>query len=386
MKINCETKYVDNGIIKIAHIQDSDTKDIYFKFPLSVRDFLTDRDDPFVFALLHIMMQHGGEIEFDGTVSRSVAKNVNKFSRLWHVWKPNLFKEIHIKANIADDVFRNDNNKLIVAFSGGLDAAYTAYKYAKDLDTVQHFKLEKAVMVLGADIPLDERNQFEIACTAAKRMTDDLGIDLVCVETNIREFLKSWSYSFASVICGCLSFFQKEYFYGCMASDDTVKFYQIPWGSNPISDPYLTSDSFRFFVDGYEHSRTERAAVIRNWKVGVENLRVCWSNEDKSKNCGKCEKCVRTKLNFLAVGIKHLPSMPNDITTEEILQPKLIRDKHNILYFRDIYDYAKKHNSLSPEWINLLGRQVEQWSAVKYTRKYGTVKSLLKKCLYKIKG
>ena len=32
MKINCETKYVDNGIIKIAHIQDSDTKDIYFKF------------------------------------------------------------------------------------------------------------------------------------------------------------------------------------------------------------------------------------------------------------------------------------------------------------------------------------------------------------------
>jgi hypothetical protein len=31
-----------------------------------------------------------------------------------------------------------------------------------------------------------------------------------------------------------------------------------------------------------------------------DRLRVCWEGADKSRNCGECEKCRRTYLNFLA--------------------------------------------------------------------------------------
>ena len=93
---------------------------------------------------------------------------------------------------------------------------------------------------------------------------------------------------------------------------------------NPVTDRYLSSDTFRFIVDGYEHSRTERANIVKDWKVGLENLRVCWQNkEDLSQNCGHCEKCIRTKLNFLASGVSCLPAMSKQFSIDDIKNDKI---------------------------------------------------------------
>ncbi len=290
-------------------------KKLEFKFPRNEAANITERADPFVHALLFPMMECGGEFEFDTPVSRSVIDNVTRFCRIWNMWLPGRCKPITIHAPLVNDDYRPNNRKLITAFSGGLDAAYTAYKYKNGLD--EHFKydLDKSIMLLGADIPLAERESFVMAFRAAKMMTDDLGIVLIPVETNYREqFDIAWGYCFGSVIAATLEFYNKKYFYGASASDDTVDHFQTPWGTNPVTDAYLASDTFHFMVDGYEHSRTQRAEYIKNWSVGLEHLRVCWRNADKSKNCGICEKCVRTMLNFMAVGVSHLPSMPSGLT------------------------------------------------------------------------
>lgn len=360
-KIFITTSITENQITKSATSDTGLISEIWFKFPKSVEADLTDRADPFVHALIFPMMEQGGHFEIEGTVSKSVLTNMAMFCRIWHIWCPDKYRPITITAQEIADDYRPDNKRMITAFSGGLDAAYTTYKYAKNLDN-SNYQLDKSVMLLGADIPLSERAQFEIAFNNAKKMTLDLGVELIPVETNYREGTKDWSYKFGSVILATLEFFSKTYFYGAAASDDHISLFSTPWGTNPITDKYLTSDTFRFIVDGYEHSRTDRASFIKDWKVGLENLRVCWCNDDKSKNCGKCEKCVRTKLNFMAVGINHLPSMPNDLMVEELLNDSMIKIPHNILYYQEIYDYARKHHTLSNNWLKLLSSQLTVWN------------------------
>lgn len=354
------TEIKGDKIRKKASFKFGTQNELWFEFPLSVQNDLTDRLDPFVQALIFPMMEQGGVFEFKGNVSKSVIDNMTMFSRIWNIWLPEKYHLIQIIAKEIDDDYRPHNKKMITAFSGGLDASYTLYKYKKNLDSRFFYDVDKAIMIHGADIPLEDKNQFDISFKNAEKMTRDLCVELIPVSTNYREGCSWWGYTFGSVISATLSFFSKTYFYGA-ASDDSVHVFEYPWGMNPITDRYLSNDTFRFIADGYEHSRTERANFVKDWQKCLENLRVCWRNQDKSKNCGVCEKCVRTKLNFKAVGVSHLPSMPQDFQFTDLDNNNLIEDAENILFFEEILKYAQKYYTLSNQEIQILTDSIQKW-------------------------
>jgi hypothetical protein len=360
-QVSFKTYIQDDYIVKEALTTIKNVPNVYFKFPKKVENDLTDRADPFIYALVFYMMQEGGTFEIKGNVSKSVVDNISMFCRVWHIWDPQKYKNIEIAANEIEDDYRPENRKMITAFSGGIDAAYTAYKYKKNLDKRFQYDLDRSVMILGADIPITDKKTFDLAFSKAKRMTDDLGIELIPVETNFRRYKSNWEHCFAVVVLAALNFFSKKYFYGA-AADDSVKHYNIPWGMNPITDRYLSSDTFRFIADGYEHNRIERANVIKDWKAGLENLRVCWRNkEDLSSNCGHCEKCIRTKLIFFTLGVKYLPSMPTQFSPDELVNKNLVLKRGYLNFYKETYDYGIKHSLLSPEMLKLLKKQINIW-------------------------
>lgn len=363
MKINIKTSETDSFIRKSAIVQLVKWRfEVYFQFPLHVKNDLIDTADPFLYSLLFILMKEGGNVYVDIPTTESAARNIAIFSRLWSIWKPKLYKPIIICSEIVKDKL-NPSDKIITAFSGGLDASYTAFKYKHKLDPLFQLNLDKALMIFGADIPLEDKDSFLLAYESAKKMTDDLGIELIAVETNIRKHIPVWSYAFGSVIAGCLSFFAKNYGYGA-ASDSSILNYRTPWGMNPITDQLFATPAFKFISDGWEHSRTDRAAIIKDWKTGIENLRVCWQNEDKSKNCGHCEKCIRTKLNFKVVGVDHMSSMPSDITISEFCNDNLVKSAEGILFYKEIYAYAMKHHTLDNAWSTALKDQIYRWECL----------------------
>lgn len=337
-----------------------DNKKYYFKFPLSVQEDLTDLADPFIYAMAFPMMRIGGDFIINSMASRSVIDNITMFCRIWNCWFPGIYKPVNIIAYECPDNYRPENKKLITAFSGGLDAAYTAYKYKKHLDSRFHYDLDKSVMIYGADIPLNQKEQFDNAFESAKRMTDDIGIELVPVETNYRDYQHNWEHEFFCIVTGILNFFSKTYA-NAAACDSSAVIFHVPWGANPVTDKYLSNNTMRFIPDGYEHTRTQRAWFLKDWTVCIENLRVCWRNADKSKNCGKCEKCVRTKLNFLSVGQNHMSCMPNDVNMQELKDLKSLTASQCEL-FQEIYDYAKQNHTLNKNWLKLIKKKLREWS------------------------
>ena len=193
-------------------------------------------------------------------------------------------------------------------------------------------------------------------------MTDDLGVELTAVKTNIRDVVRHWGMSFGSVFAGTLSFFSEKYFYDT-ASDYSYKEFHVPWGMNPISDRFLANDTFNFFVDGTECSRTERATTISNWSVAKEDLKVCWQHPDYSKNCGVCEKCIRTMLNSKVVGVDFLPCMPSPLQISQLKKEDLVTQPHVLEFYKECLSYADKNKTLDREWRKTLSDQILIWQS-----------------------
>ncbi len=351
-----------NHIVKYASFND---REYWVRFPRECAPLLTNRADPFVIMLIFHLMMMGGDFVFDGDVSRSVLDNMRWFARIWNMWVPNVYKLITINAtNVVPDDYRPNNRKLISAFSGGLDAAYTLYKHKKKLDTENQYDLNRAVMIFGMDIPLSAPEQFDVAFANAKKMTDDLGVELIPVSTNFRIYPEhTWDFEFEPVMVGVLNFFAREYFYCAVATGLPAKCTDVLNGDSPIVTQFLSNDTCRFISDGMLDCRTQRAAIIKDWQAGIENLRVCWRNEDKSKNCGICEKCVRTKLNFMAVGCNHVPSMPTDATFEQLPLDGFVADELHLSLYQEIYDYMMENNTGNPQWREFLKSRLDAWRA-----------------------
>ena len=83
----------------------------------------------------------------------------------------------------------------------------------------------------------------------------------------------------------------------------------IPWGSNPVTSPLLSSARMRMVQPGAGTTRTEKVRAIGGLDSVRSHIRVCWQGDQLGRNCGRCEKCVRSKVNFLAAGHGVVPAL-----------------------------------------------------------------------------
>ena len=67
-------------------------------------------------------------------------------------------------------------------------------------------------------------------------------------------------------------------------------------------DPLYGSSSMRVFHENGTMRRLQKLRIVAEWDVGLKNLLVCSDWKRTELNCGRCEKCVRTTAEFIALG------------------------------------------------------------------------------------
>ncbi len=80
-----------------------------------VHDFL-------LVATLFAGMQGADTIRVHGAVSRSRLENLEEFVRVWHCWRPEVYRVPDLDADTVYDLPGGNRNRAICAFSGGLDS------------------------------------------------------------------------------------------------------------------------------------------------------------------------------------------------------------------------------------------------------------------------
>lgn len=112
-------------------------------------------------------------------------------------------------------------------------------------------------------------------------------------------------------------------------------------GSHPLLDLHYTSAALRVHHEDVRFSRLEKVARLAEWEPALACLRVCLDPHYPrgAANCGRCEKCVRTMTELIAVGaLARCPTFPGAEVTPESLDTVELRHEYELHWYRDLVE------------------------------------------------
>jgi hypothetical protein len=304
--------------------------------------------DGFVNAVIFYAMGSGQDVFVDGPMTRSSLLNLTAFQEAWSCWKPDIYRPIKIEpSSIADDAPRGQV-QAIAAFSGGADSIFSVLRHAND-----QYALSSVMLVHGFDVPTDRADDLNLLIERVRPLLDSLNLRPRIVRTNLAELrLQNWHDSFLAQLSCCLHNYSHEFRYGLTGSGEPYNALVLPWGQNPCTDYLLSGDAFSIVHDGAAFSRTEKIEAIARDPVATKAVKVCWSAADRSKNCGICEKCILTRLNFKAVGIDNPSCFDGEITPDQIRLSPLSYETQRA-GFLSVLDYANRRG-IRGDWLDFM--------------------------------
>lgn len=337
---------------------DRDRAKLWYRVPVEYRAAITESCDPFVIATILTAMSRGTDLVVHGEVSPSLLRNLEEFQAAWSSWRPDLYRIVQMSAESEREPEpASATERAISAFSGGVDSCFTAFRHRTGRCGRLQRNLEAGLMVHGFDIPFKDP-VFEKAAERSRKMLSSVGMELIPMATNFRKVIEiPWNDAFGTAIASCLHLLRGRYTAGLIPSSHAYKVVSFPYGSNPISDRFLSSRGLEVVHDGAIAARWDKIQEIMNWPEALANLRVCWQGEQKDRNCGRCEKCIRNILNFRLLG-SSLPScFEQDVTDEQIVK---LRVKGVSLEVLENLLQTAKASQISDSWVKALEKCVQR--------------------------
>jgi hypothetical protein len=293
-------------------------------------------------------MERKEDIHIKGAVSARLLRDLEEFQEAWAMWASR-YHPIKVTADSEiEDAAKSSNG--VFAFSGGVDSVFTFLRHQGGNAGRRTRKPVAACLVQGFDIPLDRKDEFNAAKRSAEAILSAYGVPLVILRTDwVDKVCGEWIHQFGIALATCLHQFTGIVGAGVLGSDEDYAHLSFPLGSNPVTNPFLSGARFDIVTDGSGFARSDKLKEIARNSDASKHLRICWEGPDKGHNCGLCEKCIRTKLNFMANGLE-----PNCFPTgrPSLIQILTINAKGSAKrgMLKEVYQTARA-NKISELWV-----------------------------------
>ncbi|MCC5831119.1 MAG: hypothetical protein JJU36_16890 [Phycisphaeraceae bacterium] len=337
---------------------DGHDKELWFEFDLPPDEQPDDRLQeanrphygPFLVATTFLAMQHGQDIHISGSVPGVLIRNVEKASRIWSSWLPRLYQPIRITADrVTHDQppSRPPPRHALLAYSGGVDSAYSALASASQLDP--GIDSLDALLVHGMDIPLANASGFRDALLAQRPMLEQRGVRLWSAATNYREVFSevSWEYSYMTCLVAIMSVVSMGRRRLIVSADGSYPnmVTRGPWAQNLITDALWVEWPEMLEIVGLLESRREKLTALRDAGWDMASLRVCWKH-GLAHNCGDCEKCLRNMLLYETLGLDPVPTFGRRPTAWAILRRVRIKSRVHLSAWQKVYHTLSRRQVL----------------------------------------
>jgi hypothetical protein len=347
------------SVSSVIEIPEEGQKTLWYGLPAARSAWLTKGADPFVLATLFTAMRRKADLRVHGEVSPSLLRNLEEFQSAWVCWRRDRYARIDITCDCEREQVRASlPGGALGLFSGGVDGAFTFFHNLRGSGKWSQV-LKAGLMVHGFDIPLQQEDAFAGAVERSRLMLKSLGIELITMATNFRDLGDVWVEAHGAGAASCLTLLQGGFRAGLISSSDPYDGLVLPYdGSNPITDGMLSSDAFSVINYGGGFDRTEKVRVIAQWPEARRYLRVCWQGEEKDRNCGICEKCIRTILNFRISGMGLPECFDKDVSDDQI---ENIREMplFGLRECEQILSAAREAN-ISDSWVSALEKRIKR--------------------------
>lgn len=173
--------------------------------------------------------------------------------------------------------------------------------------------ISTGIVINGVDTPTP--TQYEQLIERARAVAETVGIELLPISTNLASVAlwphptrpfglfspNEYGVCILAAAAHALSGRISSVSIGSAGTNLGFTFKQAR-GQHPLLDTLYGCSSMRVFHEDGTMTRLQKLRVIAQWDVGLKNLLICSDWGRKEVNCGRCEKCVRSMLEFIALG------------------------------------------------------------------------------------
>ncbi len=276
---------------------------LWYELPGDLEDRLSPAADGFLMALLLQAMSLGEDIQVEGAVSARLLRTSRIYQSIFSAWFPGAFRPVGIipRTTVVAPTI-GAPPAVATAFSGGVDSTFTLLSHSGGNETGTAYRITHALFVHGFDIPLTAPEVFDAWAGRFRASLLPLGVELIEVRTNVRQFVDRlpWVWTHGSALGSValiLEAMLTRFYIPASASYTDLE----PWGSHPITDPLMSTESMEIHHDGCL-PRVDKILRIADWSGAKSGLRVCWEHPDSSRNCCRCHNCVMTMIGLELAG------------------------------------------------------------------------------------
>jgi hypothetical protein len=306
---------------------DRPSQEIYFEVTDPFCAALTATPHAFLVPAVIPAMRHGEKrVWVEGAICPELRDGLETAMRWIHKWHGPARKPVHIEGDVRSrPPSPVTPERAACTFTGGIDSLATVRRNRMNFPLEHPGSFKDAIIIYGLEV--DQPEAFEDVLRALSVIADDTQLTLLPVYTNIRSLDEDWIFwefewegSVYSAVAHALT--------RRLTALSIASTYDIPnmdqLGSHPLLDPNYGSSELRVLHDGLTLSRFEKTKLLLDWEAALQHLRVCNTVQDYRPgtiNCGRCEKCLRTKLALLALGAldKTKAFAANDVLPDEVL-------------------------------------------------------------------
>ncbi|MES1021817.1 hypothetical protein ABN584_02790 [Gloeocapsa sp. BRSZ] len=339
----------------ILELPNQTRKSIWYRMPAAYASQITNSMDPFVVATIYVGMTTAADLRIHGEVSPSLIQNLEEFQTIWKCWRPEAYPH---KVQIIADTEREQSTATnfsgdIMAFSGGVDSSFTALSHIHKVRGGLNRDIKAGVLIQSSVPPFTSNDLFKPPYVNLAAMLANFGVELIPMMTNAYNALRPNKLRdhFTPVAISCLMLLQGTYRAGLLASTEPYEALVTPWGSHPLTDRLLSSNSFKVVHDGAEFTRTQKVGYLAKFPEALSVLQVCWRRDRGEKNCGQCSKCIRTILNFRTVKAPLPECFEQDVSDLQILSLGLQGMNEAMLNELELILADAQKVSISESWV-----------------------------------
>lgn len=282
--------------------------------------------DAFLAACFPLAALHGeARVRIDGRACPMLVEGLRTAYEWWASWggMPDTAPKIETTAGdgIAQPV---GSRRAAVLLSGGVDSLHLLMQNRRLYQPTDPAYIRDALFVYGFDIGKRSRDpesaRYRVALRRLERVARETGLRLVTCRTNLRHLPSRpgfWANrqsgaALASIGHAAISGSGFLFIGGTYHVATPV-----PVGSHPAVDGLFSSQRVTVIHDGSRFSRLEKVRDLAGWPTALAVLRVCPESPDGEANCGRCEKCLRTRLELLAAGVEETAAFGPSLTPIE---------------------------------------------------------------------
>jgi hypothetical protein len=249
-----------------------------------------------VWMLLPLAMRLRLPINVVGAVDKVVLDNARELAKIWELWAPEQFRSIPISAEIQrSNVRKSSSDAKLFLYSGGVDSTYMLLQPGV-ITSGSH-----ALTVHGLDYKLKDEVGFSSLIDKTTPLLQRLGLKRIVLKTNLASVVKNLSLNHGFCLAGCGFIFRDIFSSVNIAADYNIaqEMLAFPWGTNHVTNPLFSGSNYRLGTMNGDVSRTEKIAFLGGDANACNSITFCGKWEHRPDNCGRCDKCIRTKAMFL---------------------------------------------------------------------------------------